>query len=213
MNIEQYQESKNWMFRYAAPITCAIALAAVNSGCRGTAPSFSQAFSSFAAPARVPPPAQGSFQVPSSYSGANGAAIPTNSGIGNPANSGLGGSSFGNGPRTSQNMSPTSNLFDGISNAQSQILSVTNNARNSFNRTADGINSSVELAGARADRIGQGVSQAGAILSEAVTAPIVSANNEIPTSANSFNSNDYSNSGRIGDTNPSDNGNWKTPGK
>lgn len=210
MNIEQYQPAKTWMFRFAIPISCALALATGNSGCRGTAPSFSQAFNSFGAPARVPPPAQGSFQVPNSFSGGSGTAT-------SPASNGLGSSSFSNGPRTSQNTMPASNLFNSISNAQSQIRSATNNARNSVNRAADGLNSSVEQASARLDRVGQGVSQASAILSEAATAPIVSAQDEMPTAANHFtsapsiNNNSLGTSGRIGDSDPTDNGNWKTP--
>ncbi len=195
MNIEQYQQKKTWMLRNVATLSCAVVVAAGNTGCRGTAPSFSQAFSSFSAPARVPPPAQGSFQVPSSYSGGVGTSA-------SPANSGLGGSSFGKGPTTGQNTFPTNNLLSSISNAQSQILTATNNARSSVNRAADGINSSVEQASARVDRINQGVSQASAILSEAATAPIVSAE-EMPSA--------LKNSGRIGDVDPSDNSNWRPP--
>ncbi len=195
MNIEQYQQTKTWTIRYVATLSCSIALVAGNTGCRGTAPSFSQAFSSLSAPARVPPPAQGSFQVPSSYSGGVGSSTT-------PANSGLGGSSFGNGPKTSQTM-PSSNLLNSLSSAQSQILTATNNARNSVNRAADGINSSVEQASARVDRLGQGVTQASAILSEAATAPIIAAD-EIPSST-------INNSGRIGDLDPNENSNWKTP--
>ena len=196
MNIEQYQQTKTWMFRCAATLAFAIAISAFNVGCRGTAPSFSQAFNSLGAPARVPPPAQGSFQVPNSYSGGVGSPA-------NPGSSGLGGSSFGNGPKTSQNTLPTSNLFNSFSNAQTQILSATNNARNSVNRAADGINSGVEQASARVDRLGQGVSQASAILSEAATAPIVNAD-DLPMT-------ETGNSGRIGDMDTSGNANWQTP--
>jgi hypothetical protein len=195
MNIEQYQPTKTWMFRFVPALSLVAAMGMGIVGCRGTAPSFSQALNSFGAPARVPPPAQGSYQVPSSYSG--GAGAPS------PANSGLGGSSFGNGPKTSQHLLPTNNLLNGISNAQSQLLTATNNARNSVNRAADGINSSVELASARVDRIGQGVSQASAILSEAATAPIISYPEESPMP-------EPSNSGRLTDTEAS-NANWKTP--
>ncbi len=207
MNIEQYQPNKTRPFQVVATLSLAAVLAAGSTGCRGTAPAFSQAFSGLTAPARVPPPAQGSFQVPGSYSGGvNGA--------GNPSSSGLGGSSFGSGPKTSQNTLPTGNLVNSISNAQSQLLTATNKARNSVNRAADGINSSVEQASARVDRLGQGVAQAGAILSEAATTPIVSgaserSNMNYPTSDPP--SIISSNSGRIGDAEPSETASWRTP--
>ena len=158
-----------------------------------------QAFGSLGAPARVPPPAQGSFQVPSTYSNGAGA----NSGS---TGNGLGSSSFGSGPKTSHYSGPPSPLFNSLTNAQSQILNATNNARNTVNRTADGINSSVELATARVDRIGQGVSQATAILSESVTVPIVPSETETPNFSSSS-------SGRIGDTDTSENAKWRTPVK
>ncbi len=205
MNIEQYQLAKSKSYQHFAVWSIASAITLGMVGCRGTAPSFSQVFSGLNAPARVPPPAQGSFQVPGTYSGGAGPSS-------NPSSSGLGGSSFGN--KTSQNTLPTSNLFNGISNAQSQLLTATNNARNSVNRAADGINSSVEQASARVDRLGQGVSQASAILNEAATAPLVSPSLE--RTGMTYPSNDQpqissSNSGRIGDSDPNENAQWRTP--
>jgi hypothetical protein len=164
--------------------SCLTVLVIGFTGCRGTAPSFSQMFGGLNAPARVPPPAQGSYQVPGSYSGGVGTSGAT-------TNNGLGTSSFSNGMKTSQNTFPPSNLLNGISNAQSQILTASNNARNSVNRAADGINSSVEQASARVDRLNQGVTQAGAILTEAVNAPIV------PADANQYS--------------PNENATWRTP--
>ncbi len=207
MNIEQYLASKTRSFQYVATLSLAAALAAGTSGCRGTAPAFSQAFSGLTAPARVPPPAQGSFQVPGSYSGGV-------NGPGNPSSGGLGGSSFGSGPKTSQSSLPTGGLINGLSNTQSQILTATNRARNSVNRAADGINSSVEQASARVDRFGQGVAQASAILSEAATTPIVSGASE--RSNMNYPTNDpppinSSTSGRIGDADPSEAASWRTP--
>ncbi len=206
MNIEQYQLAKRLSYQNVAFWSFAAAITVGMVGCRGTAPSFSQVFSGLSAPARVPPPAQGSFQVPGTYSGGNGSTS-------NPSGSGLGGSSFGNGNKTSQNTLPASNLLNGISNAQSQLLTATNNARNSVNRAADGINSSVEQASARVDRLGQGVSQASAILSEA-TAPIV--NPSFERAGIAYPNSDQpqissSNSGRIGDSDPNDNAQWRTP--
>ena len=207
MNIEQYQLAKRLSFQNVAFWSFAAAITVGMVGCRGTAPSFSQVFSGLNAPARVPPPAQGSFQVPGTYSGGAGSTS-------NPSGSGLGGSSFGNGNKTSQNTLPASNLLNGISNAQSQLLTATNNARNSVNRAADGINSSVEQASARVDRLGQGVSQASAILNEAATAPLVGPSFERTGMTNPSSDQPQissSNSGRIGDNDPSDNAQWRTP--
>ena len=214
MNIEQYQLAKSKPYQQVAAWSFAASIAVGMIGCRGTAPSFSQLFSGLNAPARVPPPAQGSFQVPGgsfqvpgTYSGGAGSSA-------NPSGSGLGGSSFGDGTKTSQNTLPTNNVLNGISNAQSQLLTATNNARNSVNRAADGINSSVEQASARVDRFSQGVSQASAILSEAAVAPSVSPSNErsnvtYPTIEPPPISN--SNSGHVGDSDSNDSANWRTP--
>ena len=211
MNIEQYQRAKTTSFHWLASLSFAAAIASGLAGCKGTTPAFSQAFSGFGAPARVPPPAQGSFQVPGSYSGAAGTS-------GGTSNSGLGGSSFGNGPKTSQANLPNSNLFNSISSAQSQILAATNNARNTVNRTADNINSSVELASARVDRLEQGVAQASAIVAEAATEPIISTPAQMPSST--YSNSAYStpqptgtltNSGSISDNDQSANASWRTP--
>ncbi len=207
MHIEQYQPRKTRRTRLIARLVLAASMAAVVTGCKGTAPSFTQAFGGLTAPARVPPPAQGSFQVPGSYSGGAGTSA-------SPAGSGLGGSSFGNSMKTSQNSLPTNNLFNSISNAQSQVIAASNNLRNNVNRTADEINSSVELASARADRFSQAGAQSIAAFSEAAAAPLVvngdRLNNtnyppsELPPVTNSI-------SGRIGDSEQSDNASWRTP--
>lgn len=207
MQIEQYQESKTNRKHIVASLALAMGLAAAVAGCKGTAPGFSQAFGGLTAPARVPPPAQGSFQVPGSYSGGVGSSA-------NPSASGLGGSSFGNGMKTSQSSQPANNLFNSISNAQAQVLSASNSFRNSVNRTAEDINSSVELASARVDRLNQGGAQAIAVFSEAATAPIASSGTE--HSKMNYPANESvpvfpSNSGRVGDSDQSDNANWRTP--
>ena len=207
MRIEQYQATKTNRKYFAASLALAVGLAAAVPGCKGTAPGFSQAFGGLTAPARVPPPAQGSFQVPGSYSGGVGSSA-------NPSGSGLGGSSFGNGMKTSQNPLPTNNLLNSISNAQSQVLSASNNFRNSVSRTADDINSSVELASARVDRLNQGGQQAIAIFSEAATAPIAPSRTEGSNMNYPVNEPapiSPSNSGRIGDAEQSDNASWRTP--
>ena len=206
MHIEQYQRRKTSRSYFLATLALAAHLAIAISGCKGTAPGFSQAFGGLTAPARVPPPAQGSFQVPGTYSGGVGSAA-------NPGG-GLGGSSFGNGTKTSQNTLPSNNLFNSISNAQSQVLNTTNNLRNSVNRTANDINSSVELASARADRFSQAGAQSIAAFSEAATAPLVV--NGTECSNPNYPANEpapitSSNAGRIGDSDQSDNANWRTP--
>lgn len=212
MNIEQYQRTKSTTFHWLATLSFAAAVTTGFAGCKGTMPAFSQAFGGFGAPARVPPPAQGSFQVPGSYSGGVGAS-------GSSSSSGLGGSSFGNGPKTSQANLPTSNFLNSISNAQTQLLAATNNARNTVNRTADNINSSVELASARVDRLEQGVVQAGAIVAEAATQPIITTPAQQPSS--NYPNSTYpatqpttvttSNTGSIGDSDQSANASWRTP--
>lgn len=210
MKIEQVQPTRTGEFSYVATVAAlsfAAVMAAGATGCRGTAPAFSQAFSGLSAPSRVPPPAQGSFQVPGSYTGGVGSSS-------NPTGKGLGGSSFDNGMKSSQNTLPTSNLIDRISNAQSQLLNASNNARNSVNRAADGINTSVEQASARVDRLGQGVVQASAILSEAANTPIVSAAAErtnMDYSGNEQAPVTNSVSGRIGDSDPNESAIWRTP--
>ena len=210
MNIEQYQSTKSKTFHWLAALSFAATVTAGFAGCKGTTPAFSQAFGGFGAPARVPPPAQGSFQVPGSYTGGAGTS-------GSSSSSGLGGSSFGNGPKTGQANLPTSNLFNSISNAQSQLVAATNNARNTVNRTADNINSSVELASARVDRLEQGVVQAGAIVAEAATQPITIQPQQ-PSS--NYSNSAYpatqptaptSNSGSISDGDQSANASWRTP--
>jgi hypothetical protein len=73
-------------------------------------------------------------------------------------------------PKTSQFNpveQPASQFLSSINSAQSRIQQVTSQARDTVNRTAEGINSGVEAAGGRIDRFGQGVVQAGAILTEA----------------------------------------------
>ena len=209
MKYEQVQPTKKKTYHSiasCAALSIAAAIGTGTTGCRGTAPAFSQAFSGLRAPARVPPPAQGSFQVPGSYSGAVGSPA-------NPTSNGLGGSSFSNGPKTSQNSLPTSSIIDRISNAQSQLLNASNNARNSVNRAADGINTSVEQASARVDRLGQGVVQASAILSEAASTPVVGNTAERTTTfaGGEQAPNTNISSGRIGDSDQSENANWRTP--
>jgi hypothetical protein len=171
MNINQYHTSNSKLRKLGVGLSLSIALVTGLSGCKGTPFAFPQTFPGFGAPSKVPAPGTGSFQVPNTYNGTPGTSS-TSSG-------GLSGSSFGNGPtglnnKTSQTSLPVANLVNSISQAESQLLNLTNNARNTVTRTADTVNSRVEQASARVDRFGQGVVQASNILSEAATAPIVS---------------------------------------
>jgi hypothetical protein len=144
----------------------ALAVVASASGCTGLNNSIPQALG-INSSARVPPPATGSFATPNNYtnsgSGANASPAPA-------AVSPAAMSPAGAGPKTSQFNpveQPTSQFLSTINSAQSRIQQVTSEARDTVSRTAEGINSGVEAAGGRIDRFGQGVVQAGAILSEA----------------------------------------------
>jgi len=184
------------------------------TGCRGTALPFSQSFSGLGGPTRVPAPADGSFQVPGSYSGPNGTSS-------NPG-SGLGGSSFNsgnsaaapNGMKTSQTNLPVTNFVNGISAAESQIRTATNNALSTVNRATEDVNNRVEQASARVDRFNAGVVQASNILSEAAYGPVNGQQNvqnlPSPTSPSRQNS-IPSASGQIGDNSPSSDASWQTP--
>lgn len=141
-----------------------IALAVVTSvsGCTGLNNSIPQALG-INSSARVPPPGTGSFATPNNY---------TNNGTGTNASPATppAMSPTTTAPKTSQFNpveQPTSQFLSSINSAQSRIQQVTSQARDTVNRTAEDINSSVEAAGGRIDRFGQGVVQAGAILTEA----------------------------------------------
>lgn len=157
---------------------------------------------------RVPAPATGSFQVPGSYSGA----------VGSPPATGLGGSSFSpasTGPVTSQTMQPVSNLLSGLQNAQSQFRTATNQAFDRVNRASESAQGQVEQASARIDRIGEGVSQASAIVSDSLTAPIENGvytppNTSLPSS-NPPSLGKTGSSGTIGDSLPSAAPAWRAP--
>lgn len=156
-----YQTQNLHKRKHNVLVGIAIAVVASVSGCTGLNNSIPQALGINSA-ARVPPPGTGSFATPNNY---------TNNGSGANGNSALGSVSPSiPGPKTSQfnpAAQPTNQLLSGINSAQSKFLQVTNQARDTVNRTAEGINSGVEAASGRIDRFGQGVVQAGAILSEA----------------------------------------------
>jgi hypothetical protein len=153
-------------------------------GCKGSGFSFPQSLGGLGAPARVPAPATGSFQVPGSYS-ANPSA--NNPGMGNATQGGLNSSSFNpNANKSSQVGQPVTNLLGNIHNAQNQFRTATHQALDNVNRTAENVSNRVDQASARVDRFNSGVIQASAILSDAATAPIAMDGQSNPYETNSF---------------------------
>ena len=190
--------------------TLLVAMIATTSliGCKATGLTFPTSLGGNTNATRVPAPATGSFQVPGSYSGA----------VGSPPATGLGSSSFSSastGPVTSQTMQPVSNLLSGLQNAQSQFRTATNQAFDRVNRASVSAQGQVEQASARIDRIGEGVSQASAIVSDSLTAPIengvyIPPNPSLP-STNPPSLGKTGSSGTIGDSLPSAAPTWRAP--
>jgi hypothetical protein len=113
------------------------------------------------ASSRVPPPATGSFAVPNSYTNGVGgpsapAALPTNTttGMQNPA--------------YNPAAQPASQVLSSINRFQNKIQDTTTQVRDSVNRATTDFNTRVETAGASVNRIGEGVVQAGAVLTESI---------------------------------------------
>ena len=129
---------------------------------------------------RVPPPATGSFAIPNTYT--NGAAGTgglsgngsVNPGASSPTLGALQTNSVGSGVAYSDQ------VLSSVNRIQSRIQDTSNQVRDGVVRTTDALNSRVEQASAKVNRFGEGVVQAGAILSESledarnIPAPIVS---------------------------------------
>lgn len=147
---------------YRSVSTCtALVLSFVTTGCTGLNNSLPQTLGVNSA-LRVPAPATGSFATPNSYNGTGS----------NPAPSGAPPATSSNpsGIKTSQASpleQPTSQLLSSLHQAQSQLNSATSQARDTINQSAENLNASVSSATQRIDRLGQGVIQASAILSDA----------------------------------------------
>ena len=214
MKIERYQSLITKLLVSNKLRTLSFCVLAGLSGCKGTPLPFPQSFGGLGSPNRVPAPADGSFQVPGSYSGSNGTSS-------NPGG-GLGGSSFNsgnsatapNGMKTSQTNLPVTNFVNGISAAESQIRTATNNALSTVNRATEDVNNRVEQASARVDRFGAGVVQASNILSEAAYAPVNGPQNvqNLPSPSAPIRQNSFPPaSGQIGDSNSSSEASWQTP--
>lgn len=147
---------------YRSASTCAaLVLGFITTGCTGLNNSLPQTLGVNSA-SRVPAPATGSFATPNSYNGAGSNLAPT----GAPPATG----NTPAGMKTSQASpleQPTTQLLSSLHQAQSQLNSVTHQARDTINQSAESLNASVSSATQRIDRLGQGVIQASAILSDA----------------------------------------------
>ena len=130
---------------------------------------------------RVPPPATGSFAIPNSYTngapGANGVSgvNPSSTSPSSPTLGALQSSNIGSG------IAYGDQVLSSVNRIQSRIQDTSNQVRDEVARTTSAINSRVEQAGAKVNRIGEGVVQAGAIISDSleeasnIPAPIVPA--------------------------------------
>lgn len=115
---------------------------------------------------RVPPPPTGSFAIPNSYT--NGAAgtgglsgnTPSNTGPSSPTLGALQTNNIGSG------VAYGDQVLSSVNRIQSRIQDTSNQVRDGVVRTTDALNSRVEQASSKVNRIGEGVVQAGAILSE-----------------------------------------------
>ena len=118
------------------------------------------------AASRVPPPPTGSFAIPNSYT--NGAAgtgglsgnTPSNTGPSSPTLGALQTNNIGSG------VAYGDQVLSSVNRIQSRIQDTSNQVRDGVVRTTDALNSRVEQASSKVNRIGEGVVQAGAILSE-----------------------------------------------
>lgn len=117
---------------------------------------------------RVPPPATGSFTVPNSYT--NGA--PGSGGVSNASPVGSASESPSLGALQSNNVGSGvaygDQVFSSVNRIQSRIQDTSNQVRDGVARTADVFNSRVEQAGASVNRIGEGVVQAGSIITNSI---------------------------------------------
>lgn len=151
------QQNRN---SYRSACACAaLFFGFITTGCTGLNSSFPQAFGVNSG-SRVPAPATGSFAAPNSYNGTN-VGQPTSPAPINGSPAAM---------KTSQASpleQPTTQLLSSLHQAQSQLNSATNQARNTINKSAESLNASVSSATNRIDRLGQGVIQASAILSDA----------------------------------------------
>lgn len=115
---------------------------------------------------RVPPPATGSFTIPNSYTngatGANGVSgvNPSNTGPSSPTLGALQSSNVGSG------IAYGDQVLSSVNQIQSRIQDTTNQVRDGVIRSTDSLNSRVEQANAKVNRFGEGVVQAGAIISD-----------------------------------------------
>ena len=146
------------------------------TGCQGT-PFGGLSMPGWGNATRVQPPATGSFQAPGNYNGGVGTTgslpAPVTTTITTPPGGVPAIGPMQGGIRTSQMSTSPPQWVNTIANAQNQLQSASQNARTAVQQGADQLNSRVEQASARVDRFGQGVVQAGQILNEAATTPLI----------------------------------------
>ncbi len=147
----------------------AMALTTGVTGCAGMNNSLSQSLG-INSGARVPPPSTGSFAAPNNYTGTPQSSNmqPASGAVFTPNTTG---NTTGSTSQFNPLAQPAGQLISGINQAQSQFLQATDQARNTINQTAEGLNSRVNTVGERIDRFNQGVAQASAIMHDAVQAP------------------------------------------
>lgn len=165
------------------------------TGCQGALPGMS----GLGQPGRVPPPATGSYQVPGTYSGGAGKSVPA-------PNSNAVPPSLGVAPAGSP-------WVDQVASAQNQLKQATDSARAAVFESTQNIQSQVDQAANRADRISTGVVQASQVLSDAALGP-VSSGGSGPASASSQITDSVSN-GSLSDQAPAppieSNPQWRKP--
>ncbi len=144
--------------QHRACLLSACALSATFGGCQ-TNP---LANTPWGSASRVPPPNAPSVLPSAPYGGPAGAVSPA--GMGSPQSRLPAGSN----PQASV---PNS-LFDPVVQAQNQLKASTDNARTAVAKSTDSINRSVQQAGARLDRIGEGVVQASGTIQSALQDPL-----------------------------------------
>lgn len=143
---------------HRALLFSAFAVTATVSGCQ-TNP---LANTPWGSASRVPPPNAPSVLPSAPYGGPAGAASPMGPGA---TQSRLPG---GANPQASA----ANPLLDPVVQAQNQLKAATDNARMAVAKSTDSINSSVQQAGARLDRIGEGVVQASGTIQSALQDPL-----------------------------------------
>jgi len=116
---------------------------------------------------RVPPPATGSFEVPGAYSGGTGMGTNAASPAPN-QNAGLGAPSSLSSPSA---MTANNPFVNQMTAAQNHLKQATDSARAAVYQSTSQVQGQVDQASAKLDQIGNGVVQAGQVVSDAFQDP------------------------------------------